>query len=75
MTSRPIEGRTASVKRKVPIASDAKVGIKLVLGEIVETGPGHTARVVAQHTLEEALKKTHRKGSPPKPRRTVGKLR
>ena len=60
---------------KTPIASDAKVSVKLVLAEIVETGPRHTARIVAQHTLEEALKKTHRKGSPPKPRRTLGKLR
>ena len=48
------------------------MGIQLVLREIVETGPRHPTRVVAQHTLEEALKKTHRKGSPPKPRRTVG---
>ena len=53
-------------RRSAAVAADTEVGVKLVLAEIVKGGPGHTARVGAQHPLEEALNKTtHRKGSPP----------
>src|SRR5262249_55955453 len=57
---------------EVPVASDAKVGIQLVLAEVVEAGPGHPARAIAQHTLQESLEKTHKKGSPPKPATSTG---
>ena len=59
---------------EVSVPSDAKVSIKLVLRKIVKTGTRHTTRIIAQHTLKEALNKTHRTGSPPKPRRTIGKV-
>jgi hypothetical protein len=42
------------------------------LGEIVETGASHPARIVAEYSLKEALQETHKKGSPPKTATNTG---
>src|SRR5262249_17394244 len=48
-------------EREVSISSDSQVSIELIRAEVVKAGSRHTARVGAQHPLEKALDKTHRK--------------
>ena len=61
MTSRPNEGPDRVGESKISVAADAQVGIELVWAEVVEAGSRHATRVAAQHSLEEALDKTHGK--------------
>src|SRR5262249_55966825 len=47
---------------EVSIPPDPKVCVELILRKIVKSGAGDTTRIIAQHTLQEALNKTHRTG-------------
>src|SRR5208337_2885633 len=61
-------------QQEIPVTADTEVGVELFLAQIVKSRAGHTGWIVAKNSLKEALNETHGKGSPPKPRRTLGNV-